>query len=74
MVFLISGALFCSNKTPEQCLNIRKSLFSAMVIFGVILYARSTVGLSKTMSGTTKEHEADAAHSQAENGQHEHAK
>jgi hypothetical protein len=47
MVFFVSGALFCSPKTPEQCLSTQKASCSLVVIAGMIMYAKSTAGLSK---------------------------
>ena len=49
MVFAISGLLFCRPTNPEQCLTTQKTLCSFVVLAGVIMYAKSTVGLSKHM-------------------------
>lgn len=50
MVFAISGALFCTPSSPEQCLSGAKIYCMLQVIFGVILYAKSTPKLSSSKS------------------------
>lgn len=53
MVFAVSGLLFCSPNSPEQCLTWQKILCMVQVMFGVGLYAKSTAGLSKHIGNTT---------------------
>ena len=55
MVFAISGAFFCSPTSPEQCLNTQKVVCSFVVLCGVVLYAKSTAGLSKHMGSDDKQ-------------------
>ena len=53
LVFALSGALFCTPTSPEQCLSFAKVLSSCLVVTGIVIYALSTASLSKRVGDGT---------------------